>query len=168
MEIKQIQTTLGPIRANLTDGTHVYISNAALPNDDFLTVNSKRVGFSIHLFLKEDGWTDKDNKSFGPGRTSLYAYRYGEMAQDATDSMKKKIVAAVIEAWTAFIADNGILLYEAELEHVTEQSRTANREVQELEDKADEAKKEYNRLTGQMAALRSKIKTERDKVKQTA
>ena len=138
-----VGTTLGAVKVAITDGRHAYVES-----NEVLMVSGKPIRVSMHIFLKDGQWTDKNEN----GRSTIYAKKPYVMGlnDEATATQKEKIIAAVVPSVGKFINANEHLLRLAQEAHV------ANR-VETIQGHIDEKRKEIAAMEKEIADLKATL-----------
>jgi len=137
-----VGTPLGSVKVAITDGQHAYVES-----NDVLIISGKPIRVTLHIFLKDGQWTDKNEN----GRSTIYAKKPDVWQNDeATPLQKEKAIKAVVPTVGNFINANAHLLKQAQAAHV------ANR-VETIQGYIDEKRKEIAEYEKEIADLKATL-----------
>lgn len=138
-----VGTPLGSVKVAVTDNKHAFIES-----NDVLIISGKPIRVTLHIFLKDGQWTDKNEN----GRSTIYAKKPYVMGlnDEATATQKEKAINAVVPTVGNFINANPHLLKDAQAAHV------ANR-VETIQGYIDEKRKEIAEYEKEIADLKATL-----------
>lgn len=137
-----VETSLGTVSVAVTDGKHAFIESK-----DVLIISGKPIRVTLHIFLKDGQWTDKNEN----GRSTIYAKKPDVWQNDeATPLQKEKAIKAVVPTVGSFLNANAHLLKQAQEAHV------ANR-IETIQGHIDDKRKEIAEMEKEIADLKATL-----------
>jgi hypothetical protein len=131
-------------------GAYVYLSSSASRYDATplppLVFRGAELRCSVRIVLEDGEWK--------PDRHSSYrdVTREGTFGDHATDNQRRNVLAALLEAWTAFIRSRPAILFQAETERLEGVVGSAEGNVRDARKELDKAEGEATEARRALAA----------------